>query len=101
MTRKIILSLTIIALVGVSFAIQAPAPVQAQDTGWCSDVDIVFFPGGPAGGPFAQVVANGAVQAEADLGPHVQYVWSDWDPEPTRAWPHLSWDRRLTMFQPI
>jgi simple sugar transport system substrate-binding protein len=48
---------------------------------WCSNVNIVFFPGGPAGGVFAVNVYNGAVQAQADLGPKVSYVWSDWDPQ--------------------
>ncbi|HLV34478.1 MAG TPA: substrate-binding domain-containing protein [Spirillospora sp.] len=48
---------------------------------WCSDVNIVFFPGGPEGGVFAVNVYNGARQAAADLGANVQYVWSDWDPE--------------------
>ena len=80
MIRKILLATTIIALLSVGFAVQSGS-VAAQDAGWCSDVDIVFMPGGPEGGPFAQVVANGAFQAEADLGPNVQYVWSDWDPE--------------------
>ena len=53
----------------------------AQDGKWCSGTDIVFFPGGPPGGPFAQVVANGAVAAAADLGANVEYVWSEWNPE--------------------
>ncbi len=48
---------------------------------WCSGVKIVFFPGGPAGGVFAVNVYNGAVQAAADLGADVEYVWSDWDPQ--------------------
>lgn len=48
---------------------------------WCSDTDIVFFPGGSPGGPFATVVYNGAVAAAADLGANVEYVWSDWNPE--------------------
>ncbi|MBE0690920.1 MAG: substrate-binding domain-containing protein, partial [Anaerolineae bacterium] len=48
---------------------------------WCSGVDIVFFPGGPPGGPFATVVYNGALRAAADLGANVQYIWSNWDPE--------------------
>jgi simple sugar transport system substrate-binding protein len=65
---------------------QEPASEQqsepAQTSGkWCSDVNIVFFPGGPAGGVFANNVYNGAKQAEADLGPKVQYVFSDWDPQ--------------------
>lgn len=53
----------------------------AAQAGWCSDTDIVFFPGGPPGGPFATVVYNGAVAAAADLGANVEYVWSDWNPE--------------------
>lgn len=53
----------------------------AGATGWCSNVRIVFFPGGPEGGVFAVNVYNGARQAEADLGPKVDYVWSDWDPQ--------------------
>lgn len=48
---------------------------------WCKNVRIVFFPGGPQGGVFAVNVYNGAVQAAADLGPKVDYVWSDWDPQ--------------------
>jgi len=55
----------------------APAPGEK----WCSNVRIVFFPGGPAGGVFAVNVYNGARQAEIDLGPKVDYVWSDWDPQ--------------------
>jgi simple sugar transport system substrate-binding protein len=48
---------------------------------WCSGTDIVFFPGGSPGGPFATVVYNGALAAAADLGANVEYVWSDWNPE--------------------
>jgi simple sugar transport system substrate-binding protein len=59
----------------------APAPAQASGDKWCSGTDIVFFPGGSPGGPFATVVYNGAVQAAADLGANVEYVWSDWNPE--------------------
>jgi simple sugar transport system substrate-binding protein len=44
-------------------------------------VKIVFFPGGPQGGVFAVNVYNGAVQAQNDLGPKVDYVWSNWDPQ--------------------
>ena len=46
---------------------------------WCKDVKITFFPGGPAGGVFANNVYNGAQQAEQDLGLPVTYVFSDWD----------------------
>jgi simple sugar transport system substrate-binding protein len=53
----------------------------AADGGWCSGTDIVFFPGGSPGGPFATVVYNGAVQAAADLGANMETVWSEWNPE--------------------
>lgn len=53
----------------------------AAEGGWCSDVKIIFFPGGAPGGPFETVVYNGAVAAAADLGADVEYVWSDWNPE--------------------
>jgi len=59
----------------------APAAQGAAATGkWCSGTKIVFFPGGSAGGGFETVVYNGALQAAADTGADVQYVWSDWDP---------------------
>jgi len=63
----------------------ACAPAQQEEAspeaagGWCSDVRIVFFPGGPEGGVFAVNVYNGAVAAAADLGANVEYVWSDWN----------------------
>ena len=57
---------------------QGAAP--AATGGWCSGTKIVFFPGGSPGGGFETVVYNGAVQAAADTGADVQYVWSDWDP---------------------
>ena len=63
-------------------AAEEAAPEAAQAEGkWCSGTNIVFFPGGSPGGPFATVVYNGAVAAAADLGPNVEYVWSDWNPE--------------------
>ncbi|HEY4721197.1 MAG TPA: substrate-binding domain-containing protein [Anaerolineae bacterium] len=63
-------------------AAQAPAaPAPASGSSWCSNVRIVFFPGGPAGGVFANNVYNGAKQAQADLGVKVDYVFSDWDPQ--------------------
>ncbi|MCJ7702289.1 MAG: substrate-binding domain-containing protein [Anaerolineales bacterium] len=58
---------------------EGPAP--AAEGNWCSNTNIVFFPGGSPGGPFATVVYNGAVAAAADLGANVEYVWSDWNPE--------------------
>lgn len=65
----------------VVLSISAVAPSQAQQEGWCGNVRIVFFPGGPAGGVFANNVYNGAKQAQADLGPRVDYVFSNWDPQ--------------------
>jgi len=53
----------------------------AAEGKWCSGTNIIFFPGGAPGGPFETVVYNGAVAAAADLGPNVEYVWSDWNPE--------------------
>ncbi len=58
---------------------EGPAP--AAENKWCSGTEIVFFPGGSPGGPFATVVYNGALQAAEDLGPNVEYVWSDWNPQ--------------------
>jgi simple sugar transport system substrate-binding protein len=58
---------------------EGPAP--AADDKWCSGTDIVFFPGGSPGGPFATVVYNGAVAAATDLGANMETVWSEWNPE--------------------
>src|SRR5512136_2109933 len=63
-------------------AAQAPAAAApAAGSNWCSNVKIVFFPGGPEGGPFAVNVYNGAVQAAHDTGAQVNYIWSGWDPQ--------------------
>ncbi len=78
----IVIALVLLAaLIMPSAAISRPTPVVAQEDKWCSDVSIVFFPGGTPGGPFETVVYNGAVQAAADLGANMEVVWSDWDPE--------------------
>ena len=73
-----------VAPAAVAPATAAPAATEgaapAAGTNWCSGTKIVFFPGGTPGGGFEQVVYNGAVQAAADTGADVQYVWSDWDP---------------------
>ena len=61
-------------------AVTEGAAPAAEDK-WGSGTDIIFFPGGAPGGPFETVVYNGAVAAAADLGPNVEYVWSDWNPE--------------------
>jgi simple sugar transport system substrate-binding protein len=79
-------SLVVVSLLAVSCVMPTPAPAPgaeapaaAEGAKWCSDVRIVFFPGGPEGGVFAVNVYNGAVQAQKDLGPRVDYVWSDWN----------------------
>jgi simple sugar transport system substrate-binding protein len=74
---------SIAILVGAVMLLSVGAvPTQAQQaSGWCGNVHIVFFPGGPAGGVFANNVFNGAKQAQADLGPRVDYVFSNWDPQ--------------------
>jgi len=51
----------------------------AQSAKWCSGVKIVFFAGGNQDDSFASVVYNGAKEAQSDLGPDVEYVWSNWD----------------------
>jgi simple sugar transport system substrate-binding protein len=87
-TRTILTLILVIAAVALTAcapaapAPAAPAAAPAADGGkWCSNVRIVFFPGGPQGGVFANNVYNGAKQAQADLGPKVDYVFSDWDPQ--------------------
>ena len=78
---------TVIALLAMVLAACAPAAKTTTTSSaagptakWCSGTKIVFFPGGTPGGGFEQVVYNGALQAAADTGADVQYVWSDWDP---------------------
>jgi len=91
---KKLATIALLALVVVVFSAAAAAPVAvaappavppalppAQSAQWCSGVHIVFFPGGPQGGVFAVNVYNGAVQAQQTLGPTVDYVWSNWDPQ--------------------
>jgi simple sugar transport system substrate-binding protein len=58
---------------------EAAAPSDGEQL--CTGVKIVFFPGGPPGGPFATVVYNGAVAAAKDLDADVEYLWSEWNPE--------------------
>jgi len=70
-------------LVIATFAI---TPARAADFGqgtgkWCQGVRIRFFVGGEAGDAFASIVYKGAQQAEADLGPKVEYVFSGWQVE--------------------
>jgi simple sugar transport system substrate-binding protein len=84
--KKIAALLVLVIVLAVAAMPLHSTDVSAQGSDgpadkWCSGVKIVFFPGGPAGGVFAVNVYNGAVQAAADLGADVDYVWSDWDPQ--------------------
>lgn len=71
----------VLALLLSTSAALAKPPATEPVEKWCKGVRIVFFPGGPAGGVFANNVYNGAKQAQLDLGPTVDYVFSDWDPQ--------------------
>ncbi|PWH13097.1 MAG: hypothetical protein DDG58_14665 [Ardenticatenia bacterium] len=71
----------VLALLVSASAVLAKPPATEPVEKWCKGVRIVFFPGGPAGGVFANNVYNGAKQAQLDLGPTVDYVFSDWDPQ--------------------
>jgi simple sugar transport system substrate-binding protein len=48
---------------------------------WCKGVHLRFFVGGAEGDAFGTIVYNGAKQAERDLGPNIDYIFSGWDPE--------------------
>jgi simple sugar transport system substrate-binding protein len=78
---KIFMLIVVFSMVLSACAPKVASTAAPTDAKWCSNVHIVFFPGGPAGGVFAVNVYNGALQAQADLGAKVDYVWSDWDPQ--------------------
>jgi len=89
MFKNISRVVSVIALLSIVLAAcgSAATPTPASGTTapatgakWCAGTKIVFFPGGTPGGGFEQVVYNGALQAAADTGADVQYLWSDWDP---------------------
>ena len=81
MTHGIRVGLTgLITATGLLAAATA-ANAQALRDQWCSDVHIRFFVGGAEGDAFGTIVYNGAKQAEADLGPTVDYIFSGWDVE--------------------
>ncbi len=80
MCSLIVLSVLVTACAPQAAPQEEAAPVSTAGK-TCEGVKIVFFPGGPPGGPFGTVVYNGAVAAAADLGADVEYMFSDWDPE--------------------
>jgi simple sugar transport system substrate-binding protein len=77
------LGVTLIAAISAMAlaASSTPASAQTQRDKWCKDVRLRFFAGGAEGDAFATIVYNGARQAERDLGPAVDYVFSGWDVE--------------------
>ncbi len=74
-----IIAVLVIAVITLSLVIliRNVNPPQKHFKG----VRIIFFNGGAVGDSFATVVYNGAKAAQQDLGPTVEYVWSDWDPD--------------------
>jgi simple sugar transport system substrate-binding protein len=71
--------LTGVASATVLLSLATPANAQALRDKWCKDVHIRFFVGGAEGDAFGTIVYNGAVQAAADTGAQVDYVFSGWD----------------------
>ncbi len=91
LNRALLMLPLIVSLVFVVAASppQPQTPMQEAETGtcfqvgekWCSGVTIRFFNGGDPGDAFASIVYKGALAAEADMGPTVEYVFSGWNPE--------------------
>jgi simple sugar transport system substrate-binding protein len=75
-----LISVVALAATGV-IAVQSAASAAALRDKWCSGVKIRFFVGGAEGDAFASIVYNGAVQAAADTGADVDYVFSGWSSE--------------------
>jgi len=71
--------LLVAALVLTSCAKEAVTGEEEEK--WASDVEIIFFVGGDPGDLFSTVVYNGALQAAADTGAQVEYVFSGWSME--------------------
>lgn len=71
----------VILLVLALAALQPLSIAKAQEGKWCAGVTIRFFNGGDAGDAFASIVYKGAQQAQADLGPKVEFVFSGWKVE--------------------
>jgi simple sugar transport system substrate-binding protein len=79
-TAILSISLVFISLFVFSYYVfKKPVSKTVAEEKICSGVNIVFFAGGGENDSFASVVAGGAKAAEADLGPKVKYMWSDWN----------------------
>ena len=66
-----------------AFALLGPATVARAEVKdkWCKGMHLRFFVGGAEGDSFGTIVYNGAKQAERDLGPKVDYIFSSWNVE--------------------
>jgi len=69
------------AAIAVAAASASSAGAETLRDKWCKGVHLRFFAGGAEGDAFASIVYNGAKQAEHDLGPTVDYIFSGWKAE--------------------
>jgi simple sugar transport system substrate-binding protein len=74
------LGVILLATASALVASTRAASAEPRDK-WCKGVHLRFFVGGAEGDAFGSIVYNGAKQAERDLGPTVDYIFSGWDPE--------------------
>jgi simple sugar transport system substrate-binding protein len=73
---------SVVAMAAASVvAVHSTASAEALRDKWCGGVKIRFFVGGAEGDAFASIVYNGAVQAAADTGADVDYIFSGWSSE--------------------
>ena len=80
------LALVLVILLGACVPPPGAAPAAAGGGGpadgqWCKGMKIRFFVGGNEGTPFAKIVDLGAHAATKDLGPDVEFVYSNWENE--------------------
>jgi len=80
MSRAVVIVIVAIVALGAG-AVLSPNFIKSAPAGgkMCSGVNIDFFGGGNPQDTFAKVVYAGALQAQNDLGPNVNYIWSNWD----------------------
>jgi simple sugar transport system substrate-binding protein len=74
--KKIILVLVIALVLSLTVSV-----VVFGAEKWASGVKILFFVGGDPGDTFSTIVYNGALQAAADTGADVEYIFSGWSVE--------------------
>jgi simple sugar transport system substrate-binding protein len=79
--RLAFLAVSAASLAAATLVAAASAAQAGPRDKWCKGVHLRFFVGGSEGDAFGTIVYNGARQAEHDLGPTVDYIFSGWDPE--------------------